>query len=138
MATLERAIEIAVHNHKGQKQRNGQPYILHPLRLMLNVDTDDAKIVAVLHDVVEDTSYTFADLEKDGFSKDVLAALKLLTHDKDEPYEPYVEKIAQNPLAKKVKLADLRDNMDVTRLDKLEEKDTKRLEKYHKAWKRLT
>ena len=134
MTLLERAIQIAVNAHAGQPGKDGFPYILHPLRLMMKVSTNDEKIVAVLHDTVEDTSVTFEDLRKEGFPETVLDALKLLTHEKEVPYEEYVERIKPNPLARKVKLADLEDNSDIRRLSGIEDKDLQRLKKYHRAW----
>lgn len=116
MATLERAIQIAAGAHAGQVDKQGQPYILHPLRVMAGVDHPDARIVAVLHDVVEDTSVTFEDLESEGFSPAVLSALRLVTHDPAEPYADYVVRCHADPLARAVKLADLTDN---TRLDRV-------------------
>lgn len=113
---LQRAIEIAVAAHSKQTDKQGQPYITHPLRLMNAVETDAAKIVAVLHDVVEDTDVTFETLITAGFGDDVLGALKLLTHDKSVPYAEYVIAIKPNATARAVKLADLRDN---TRLDRM-------------------
>jgi (p)ppGpp synthase/HD superfamily hydrolase len=134
MTLLERAIQIAVNAHAGQSGKDGSPYVLHPLRLMLKMSTDEERIVAVLHDVVEDTSVTFDDLHGEGFSEGVLAALMLLTHEKDVPYEEYVERIKPNSLAKKVKLTDLEDNSDIKRLSSVEDKDLERLRKYHRAW----
>ncbi len=135
---LERAIEIAVTAHRHQRQKNGLPYILHPLALMLRVDSVKGKMVAVLHDVVEDSSWTLAELEREGFPKEVLAALDCLTHREGESYEEYIDRISQNPLAVEVKLADLEDNMDITRLPApLTEKDWQRLQKYRLAWERL-
>jgi (p)ppGpp synthase/HD superfamily hydrolase len=138
MATLERAIEIAVQAHRGQTQRNGLPYVLHPLKLCLDVATTPERIVAVLHDVVEDSAVTLEDLRKEGFTEEIIAALDLLTHRKEVPYEDYVEKIAGNPLARTVKLADLRHNMDLTRVTSLGPSDSARFEKYHRAWVRLS
>ena len=134
MTLLERAIQIAVTAHAGQIGKDGSPYILHPLRLMLKMDSEEAKIVAVLHDVVEDTDVSFEDLSREGFPEPVLEALRFLTHDKDTPYEDYVERIKPHPLARKVKLADLEDNSDIRRLSGIEEKDLQRLKKYHRAW----
>ena len=107
MADLQRALEIAVKAHKGQLQKNGLPFMLHPLTLLQNVDSVEAKIAAVLHDVVEDTAWELVDLEREGFSAAVLAALELLTHREGVSYEDYTEKIYTNGLATEVKLADL-------------------------------
>ncbi|MGA2229969.1 MAG: HD domain-containing protein [Tepidisphaeraceae bacterium] len=137
-ATLEDAIALAVEAHRGQRDKNGQPYILHPLRVMFFCETVNERIVAVLHDVVEDTGRTFDDLRKLGFSEEIIAALDCVTKREGENYEQFVERAAGNPIAKQVKLADLRDNMDVRRLPGISERDMERLAKYLKAWKRLT
>lgn len=138
MTPLERAIQIAVGAHAGQMGKDGSPYILHPLRLMLKMTTEEERIVAVLHDVVEDTDITFDDLRKEGFTEAVIEALQLLTHDDDVPYDDYVAAIKPHPLARRVKLADLEDNSDIKRLSGIEDKDLQRLRKYHRAWMTLT
>ena len=137
MSNLEKAIEVAVMAHKGQTRKNGDPYILHPLRLMMSVESANEKIVAVLHDVVEDTSVSFEQLENDGFSDDVIAALKLLTHQSDQSYEDYINCLADNELSRKVKMADLRDNSNLFEIPLIESRDLQRLENYHKAYKQL-
>lgn len=137
MSTLQRALEIAVEAHKNQKQKDRTPYALHPIRLSLALKTEEQKIVALLHDVVEDTDWTFEELEREGFSGIILEALRLLTHTDGSPYEEYIERIASNPLAKAVKKADLTDNMDIRRIPEPAEKDFARLQKYHRAWRRL-
>ena len=137
MSNLQRAIEIAVSAHKGQTRKDGSPYILHPLRLMMSVDSTVEKIVAVLHDVVEDTDVTAEQIRSEGFSEDVLEALRLVTHDSGEPYDEYIARIRANPIARAVKLADLRDNSNTFEIPTLEEKDLVRLEKYHGAYKTL-
>jgi len=138
VATLEQAIELAVKHHKGQYDKGGKPYILHPLRLLMSVDTDDEKIVAVMHDLVEDTHITIAYLRSAGFSEKVLSALDCVTNRDNEDYESFIERIAQNPLATKVKLADLEDNMDLSRISEPSKKDYKRIEKYKRAKTRLS
>jgi (p)ppGpp synthase/HD superfamily hydrolase len=138
MATLERAIEIAVKAHKDQKDKSGQPYILHPLRVMQKGTTDVEKICGVLHDLIEDTSWTFEDLQKEGFAPEVIEVLRLVTKEQDEDYSSFTERISTNPVAVKVKLNDLADNLDVTRLDYITPKDLNRLNKYLTAWKLLT
>jgi len=138
VATLEDAIAFAVEAHRGVPGRSGQPYILHPLRVMFSCETEVERIVAVLHDVVEDTDCTFEDLRKKGFSEEVLAALDCVTKRDGESYEDFVERAAANPVARRVKLADLKDNMDLNRLPSLGEKDLARMQKYVKAWWRLT
>lgn len=138
MADLQRALEIAIEAHKGQLQRNGLPYILHPLTLMLSATSTEAKISAVLHDVVEDTNWTLEELESEGFSPSVIEALDCLTHRDGESYGAYIERIHGNRIAREVKLADLQDNMNVRRLPELRKKDLNRLENYHRAWRRLS
>jgi (p)ppGpp synthase/HD superfamily hydrolase len=139
IADLQRAIEIAVEAHKNQLQKNGLPYVLHPFQLMLSVQSNTAKIVAVLHDVVEDSDWTLENLKQEGFSQEVLAAIECLTHRQDESYTDYIDRIAANKLATVVKLADLKDNMNITRIaDELLEKDFQRLKQYHQAWQKLS
>lgn len=137
MSNLERALAIAVEAHKGQKDKYGAPYILHPLRVMARVNSDSEKIVAILHDVVEDTDWTFQQLRKEGFSDEVIRALDCVTKREGEPYEDFVKRSASNALARRVKLADLEDNMDIRRLNSVEAKDAERLNKYLKAWREL-
>ena len=136
---LERAIEIAVEAHKGQVDKGGQPYILHPLRVMMSVSGESEKIVAVLHDVVEDSVWTFDALLAERFAVDVIEALKSVTKEsEDEDYELFIQRAMQNPIGHKVKIADLRDNLDVTRISDITDKDVKRINKYKKALKILT
>ena len=134
---LEKAIVIAVGAHRGQRDRYGAPYILHPLRVMSRLNSVTEKIVAILHDVLEDTNWTFQDLKREGFPDSVLAALDCVTKRDGEDYEEFVERSRSNPLARSVKLADLEDNMDLRRLPTITEEDKNRLEKYVKAWSRL-
>jgi (p)ppGpp synthase/HD superfamily hydrolase len=135
--SLERAIAIAVEAHKGEKDKYGNPYILHPLSVMHRVSTETEKIVAVLHDVVEDTKWTFDDLRKEGFSEEVIAALDCVTKREGEPYEEFVRRSASNPVARAVKIADLEDNMDVRRIKTVTAKDAERFNKYLTAWRKL-
>ena len=138
MPTLERALQIAVTAHAGQKDKAGGAYIFHPIRVMSRCRTPDAMIVGLLHDVVEDTSVTFEELEAEGFSPSVLDALRLLTHDKAVPYGDYIQHVKANPIATEVKLADLEDNMDIRRLQEVDEKAAKRFKKYLLAYRTLT
>ncbi len=138
MATLEHAIALAVQAHQGQTDRNDAPYILHPLRVMLRVRSEQAQIAAVLHDVVEDTDYTLDDLRQAGYAEAIVTAVDCLTRRESESYEAFIERIAPNPLAREVKLADLEDNMDIRRLHEVQEKDTARLNRYLQAWLRLS
>lgn len=137
MADLERALQIAVKAHAGAKDKGGMPYAFHPIRVMMRCKSDDARIVALLHDVVEDTEVTFDDLKAEGFSERVLAALKLVTHLPEESYEDYVRKIKADPLAVEVKLADLEDNSDIRRLLCLDQKAFARFNKYLRAYRFL-
>jgi (p)ppGpp synthase/HD superfamily hydrolase len=135
MSTLARAIEIAVIAHKGQKDKSGADYILHPLRVMQRGKTETEKICGVLHDLVEDTNWTIEALEQEGFSKEVIEVLRCVTKEsEEEDYEHFIDRIAKNPLAVQVKINDLLDNLDVTRFQKMDEKDLKRLNKYLKAY----
>lgn len=137
MPTLEDAIALAVQAHRGQVDKVGQPYALHVLRVMFRLETEQERIVAVLHDVIEDTSYTPDDLHALGYSEEVLAALDCLTRRSTETYEQFIERAAANPLARRVKLADLEDNMDIRRLPAITEKDRERLDRYIRSWRRL-
>lgn len=134
---LEKAIGIAVTAHRGQKDRYGAPYILHPLRVMNRLETVAEKTVAVLHDIVEDTDWTFKALAEEGFDESILSALRCVTKVEGEAYDEFVERSASNSLARRVKLADLEDNLDVRRCEQVKEADCARLEKYRKAWHRL-
>ena len=141
MATLEKALQIAAKAHEGQKDRLGERYILHPLRVMMRVEGEEAQTVAVLHDVIEDTSVTDDDLRQAGFSEKVIVAVLSVTHGKDESYADYVVRCKSNEIARQVKLADLEDN---ARLDRnilrpqQFEADVARMRKYLLAYKFLT
>ena len=135
---LGKAIELAKQHHKGQTDKAGKPYIEHPLRVMYQVESEEEKIVAVLHDIVEDTDISLDDLRNEGFSKEVVDAVECLTKQDGENYDSYIERISFNPLAVKIKLADLEDNRDLTRLPQVTDKDLERLEKYDKALEKLT
>ena len=133
-----KAMNIAYAAHHGQTDRSGVPYVFHPARVAANFDSEAEACVAWLHDVIEDTDVTLSDIRLAGFGKPICDALQLLTHDKSVPYMEYVARIAQNPIARAVKLADLRDNMDTSRLTGISEKDWQRLEKYRAAYRLLT
>lgn len=133
MNKYELALKIATEAHKGQVDKAGVPYINHPLTVASLVDTEEEKIVALLHDTIEDTNITEQDLLNYGFSNKIVEAVKLLTHNKNVPYMVYVAKIKDNELARKVKIADLTHNSDLSRLKEITEKDKKRYEKYQKA-----
>ena len=138
MSTLQRAIEIATQAHQGQFDKSGKDYIGHPLRVMEMGSTEEEKIAGVLHDVVEDSDWTFEALEAEGFSQEIIAALKCVTKlSENENYDDFIERVKKNPLAVAVKINDLTDNMDIRRLPYLSDKDIKRLKKYLKAYKKL-
>ena len=136
---LDRAKAIATSAHEGQVDKAGKPYIKHPMRVMNMGKTVEEKIAGVLHDVVEDSDWTFEMLEKEGIPKDVLDALRCVTKlSEDEDYDHFIERVKTNPLAVKVKINDLKDNMDITRLGEVTEKDLARLNKYIRAYRQLT
>ena len=139
MSTLEKAIEIATLAHKGQVDKAGEDYIKHPLRVMEAGKTENEKIVGVLHDVVEDTEWTFEKLEQEGFSEEVISALRCVTKlSEDEPYDDFIARVKTNSLATAVKINDLTDNMDIRRLPSINSADIKRLKKYHRAYRLLS
>lgn len=127
-----KAMKVAYNAHNGQMDKSGVPYIFHPIHLAEQMNTEVECIVALLHDVVEDTDITFENLEKE-FPIEVIQCLKLLTHDKSVDYIEYVKKIKDNSIARKVKLADLKHNSDRTRLISTTERDEERYKKYKKA-----
>jgi len=134
MAGLDKAIDIASSAHLGQTDRSGAPYILHPLRIMFNMTSEEARIAAVLHDVVEDTDWTLAQLAETGFNDTVVKIVDLLTHDDETEYFDYIKRLSVSPIAIEVKLGDLTDNMNILRLETLKDKDLKRLQRYHRAY----
>jgi len=134
MSNLARAIALASEAHVDQREKSGAPYIMHPLRLMLRMNTETEMIVAVLHDVIEDTPWTFDQLRAEGFSEQVIEALDCVTRRSSETYEEFVDRARDNAIARKVKLADLEDNMDLRRLPDLTPKSLDRMKKYHDAW----
>ena len=129
----KRAIKLAYEAHAGQTDKSGLPYIHHPLHLAEQMQDESTTILALLHDVVEDTQYSIEDIEAMGFDREITDALRLMTHDQRVPYMEYVGKLKKNPLARTVKLADLRHNSDISRLNEVTEKDLKRIEKYRAA-----
>lgn len=136
MAHLGEMIALASRVFAGTIDKTGKPYILHCIRVMNNLHSDDEELntIAIGHDIIEDSAMTVWDLKMKGFSKRVCDALEVLTHDKSIPYDDYIKRIAFNPDAVKVKLADLKDNSDITRLKGLSKKDFDRIEKYHRAY----
>ena len=135
---LQKAISIAFEAHKDQLDKYGAPYLGHVTRVMNAGTTIEEKILGVLHDVVEDASWTFEQLEKEGFPANIIEALKCVTKKSDdEDYDEFVERTKQNKLAVKVKLNDLTDNMDIKRMSEIKADDLPRLNKYLKAFKTL-
>ena len=135
---LERAIEIAVEAHKGVKDKGGTPYIVHPLAVMHSLETENEKIVGVLHDVVEDSDWTFERLTDEGFSSEIVDAVRSVTKaSEDSDYSDFIRRAKSNPIGRKVKIADLKHNMDVTRILDLSNDDLDRLIKYKAALKSL-
>jgi hypothetical protein len=137
MPTLEDAIVLAVKAHRDQKDKAEAPYILHPLRVMLPMATGTEMIVALLHDVVEDGGITIDDLQKAGYSEEILIAIDCLTRRDGEEYDQFIDRVKGNPLAIKVKIADLKDNSNLKRIAEPKENDYKRLEKYRRALEEL-
>ena len=129
----KKALKLCFEAHKNQVDKTGIPYVFHPFHLAEQMKDEYSTVCALLHDVVEDTEYTFEDLIKMGFPNEVIEALKLLTHEDDVPYMDYVKALSVNPIAKAVKIADLTHNSDTSRLDVVDEWALKREEKYKKA-----
>jgi (p)ppGpp synthase/HD superfamily hydrolase len=138
MSLLEDAIQIAVAAHRGQRDKNGAEYILHPLRVMFRLRNENEMIVAILHDVVEDSDWTIEALRGRGFPEEILAAVDALTRRSEETYEQFVDRAAAHPLARRVKLADLEDNMDARRMREVGTREAERLNRYLAAWRKLT
>ncbi|MBE7003937.1 MAG: bifunctional (p)ppGpp synthetase/guanosine-3',5'-bis(diphosphate) 3'-pyrophosphohydrolase [Ruminococcaceae bacterium] len=133
----KKAMRLCYEAHQGQKDKSGIPYVFHPIHVAEQMTDEPTTIVALLHDVMEDTHYTLQDLARMGFEQQVLDALALMTHRKDVPYLEYVAKLKDNPIARTVKLADLRHNSDPSRLDAMDEKAISRLAKYKAAMELL-
>lgn len=132
-ALTKQALKLCFEAHRDQIDKSGMPYVFHPFHLAEQMDTEESTIVALLHDIVEDTDYTLQDLKALGFPSNVIDALALMTHDPKVPYMEYVKGISANPLATKVKLADLQHNSDLSRLDSVDEKALSRVKKYATA-----
>lgn len=137
MDLIEKSLEIALKAYKGQKDKAGEAYILHPLRVMAKMVNSDEKAVALLHDVIEDSDYTADDLRKEGIPANVIDAVLALTKEEGESYEFFIERVLKNKLASKVKIADIEDNINVLRLKSLKDSDLQRIANYHKAWNKL-
>ena len=134
----KKAMRIAFDAHKEQVDKNGMPYIYHPIHLAEQMSDEASICVALLHDVIEDTDVTFEQLQAEGFTPEIIDALRFMTHNEKIPYLDYISEIKKNSIAARVKLADLRHNSDLTRLDHVNEKALIRVEKYKKAMELLT
>ena len=138
MDLLSKAIELAIKAHSDQKDKQGIPYLTHVFRVAMRGRSQEEKICGILHDVIEDSDLSFDDIRKEGFPENILEALNCLTKKSDsEPYDEFIERIKKNPLAMRVKLNDLEDNMDLRRYTILNENDVVRLNKYLKAYHEL-
>lgn len=137
ISSLDKAIAIAVQAHRGQKDRYGQPYILHPLRVMMRMKSVDEQIVAVLHDVVEKSEWTLEDLRREGFSAAIIDAVDKLTKRHGEEYASHIERTKTSRLSKRIKVADLEDNMDPERIVTPSKQNERRLARLHEAWDEL-
>ena len=129
----KKAMKFCFKAHKDQVDKSGMPYVFHPFHVAEQMTDEATTIVALLHDVVEDTDYTLEDIAAEGFGKDILEAVALMTHEDDIPYLDYVAKLKENPIARAVKLADLAHNSDLSRIGEIDEETKRRLEKYKKA-----
>ena len=129
----KKALKLCFEAHKDQVDKTDMPYVFHPFHLAECMDDEISTVCALLHDVIEDTDYTFDDLRGMGFPEEVIEALTLLTHDPAVPYMDYVKIIATNPTAKKVKIADLKHNSDLTRMNEIDEYAIRRTKKYKDA-----
>ena len=139
MSTFSKALQIAVEAHFNKNDKGGHSYILHPLRIAMRLRTHDEELmsIAVMHDTIEDSAVTFEDLANFGFSERVINALRLLTHQKGQSYDQYIDAMRGNIDALKIKREDLRDNSDITRLKGVTEKDIRRMEKYQRSFMRV-
>jgi (p)ppGpp synthase/HD superfamily hydrolase len=137
MNIIEKSLELALKAHSGQVDKAGQPYILHPLRVMSHMDCDMTRAAALLHDVLEDSDISEDNLLSEGIPPVVVDAVKCLTKAQNENYSEFIERVLSNTIAAKVKKADIEDNLNILRIDMLREKDLERIKKYHKAWKKL-
>lgn len=137
MDIIEISLEIALDAYADKKDKAGKTYILHPLRIMSKMNTEEEMSVALLHDVIEDSDYTVEDLLSKNIPAEVVSAVQCLTKIKGENYEKFIERVLKNKLASKIKKADIEDNINILRLTSVENKDFERVAKYHKAWHTL-
>lgn len=131
------ALRIAIRAHEGQKDKLGRAYIMHPIRVADRCKDSRAKIVALLHDTIEDTNITADYLRSEGFPEEIIGAVLCVTKQEGESYEDFVRRAAENPIGKEVKIADLEDNMDIRRLKEIKDEDVARLRKYLRSWQYL-
>ncbi len=134
---IEKAIQLAAASHTGQKDKGGSPYIFHPLRVMLRLKGEEAQILGILHDVLEDTQLTVSDLRREGLSDSLIRTLLHLTKNNNEDYDSFIDRVLENPLAVEVKLADIEDNLDISRIPIPSSEDFLRIEKYKRAKQKL-
>jgi guanosine-3',5'-bis(diphosphate) 3'-pyrophosphohydrolase len=132
MNNIEKAMQVALNAHNSQTDKAGEPYIKHPIRVMQSVESEEEKVVALLHDVVEDSTVSFEDLER-RFSDEIVDAVRGVTKKDDESYSDFIERAKENEISREVKKADIRDNLDASRLGELDEEDMKRMEKYRRS-----
>jgi (p)ppGpp synthase/HD superfamily hydrolase len=137
MNIIEKSLAIALEAHTGQVDKASRPYILHPIRVMSKMNNEIEMSVAILHDVIEDSSLTLEMLKDKGISKEAIEALQHLTKKPNEPYDDFIERVMKNELAVKVKIEDIKDNMNMSRLKTITEKDIQRVHKYHRALRKL-
>ena len=131
---FDKALQIAIRAHERQKDKSGHDHIMHPIRVSERCKNIDAKIVALLHDTIEDTDVTPDYLIAEGFPEEVIDIILLVTRKEDETYQQFIERAAKNPVSREVKIADLEDNMDIRRLSYISDESAERLRKYLKAW----
>ena len=137
MNLIETSLRLALRAYSGKTDKAGREYILHPLRVMAKMETDEERSAALLHDVIEDSPITAEELLAEGIPSDVVEAVQALTKEEGEDYMAFVVRAKQNPIAAKVKLADIEDNIDVLRLASVDDSDLERVRKYHAAWHSL-
>lgn len=134
MNLIEKSLEIALRAYAGKIDKAGKTYILHPLRIMAKMETEEEMAVALLHDVIEDSELTAEDLLAEGISPEVVNSVQTLTKQKGESYEKFVVRVLDDRIACRVKMADIEDNINLLRLKSVTQKDLERVAKYHKAW----
>lgn len=133
----DHALRIAIQAHHEQKDKSGREYIMHPIRVAERCKNPKAKIVALLHDTIEDTEVSPASLREEGFPEEIIGAVLSVTKQEGESYEDFVHRASENPIGREVKIADLEDNMDIRRLKEITDEDVVRLQKYLRAWQNL-